>query len=149
VLFIFRYRQRQTEFEQEKERLKLAYESEGHKAQLEISEQLMKAISQEIHDNVGQSLTLAKLQINTTTTENYADRMQKSTELLTRAIQDLRDLSRSLSGNYVIENGLENSIRREIELARATGRVECSFFSNLDDHQLSEQHSVILFRCTQ
>lgn len=149
VFFVLRYRQRQNEFEKEKRMIRLEYEREGNKALLEMSDQTMKAISQEIHDNVGQTLSLAKLQVNTLTTENQEEHKKFSNELLTRAIQDLRDIGRLLSGNFVLENGLEKSIRRELDMIEASGKIKCDFISDINGHKFKEEHEVILFRCAQ
>src|ERR1700722_2951149 len=50
--------------QKEKEILKETYEKTILQAQLEIQEQTFSVISGEIHDNVGQILSLAKVQIN-------------------------------------------------------------------------------------
>ena len=44
---------------------KNSYEKGILQTQLEIQEQTFQDISREIHDNIGLSLTLAKLQLNT------------------------------------------------------------------------------------
>ncbi len=49
----------------EKKQLKITFEKEILESKLEIQEQTLKNISQEIHDNIGQVLSLVKLNINT------------------------------------------------------------------------------------
>ena len=44
---------------------KANYERELYKTQLEIQEQTSQEISREIHDNIGQELSLAKLGLST------------------------------------------------------------------------------------
>ena len=68
--------------------------------QLEIQEQTLKNISEEIHDNVGQVLSLAKL--NLFTFENDKEpKLQSTTNLVSKAINDLRNLSRSMHGDII------------------------------------------------
>jgi two-component system, NarL family, sensor kinase len=133
----------------EKENIRLEYEREGKLALLELSEQTMQMISQEIHDNVGQSLTLAKLQVNTMDEQNYAKQRETANELLTRAIQDLRDMSRLLGGNFVLEHGLEKSIERELDMIQSSGKIKCNFHSKINGLVLKQDFEVILFRCAQ
>src|SRR6478736_7714669 len=59
-MFFFYQRKRQKQ-EQELIRLKEEYEQEVLRSQLEIQESTMKTIAQELHDNIGQSLSVIKL----------------------------------------------------------------------------------------
>lgn len=149
VAFIFRYKQRQTEHEKEKQQLIMQQENEVVKAQLEISEELMKNISTEIHDNIGQSLSLAKLTLHHVDNENYTVQTQQTTEILTRAIADLRNLSKSLNGNFLLEIGLKDAIEREITLLNNAGKIQCMYSHAGEDYHLNDNQEVILFRCVQ
>src|SRR5471030_3090097 len=59
-MFFFYQRKRQKQ-EQELIRIKEEYEQEVLRSQLEIQETTMKTIAQELHDNIGQSLSVIKL----------------------------------------------------------------------------------------
>ena len=63
IVFVIIYRLRMNNYLKEKEQTRLLYEQTLLQTQLEIQEQTLKNISQEIHDNVGQVLTLAKLNL--------------------------------------------------------------------------------------
>lgn len=145
VFFIFKYRQRQEEFKREKELLMM----EMTKAQLEIQEQTMQNISLEIHDNIGQTLSLAKMHLNTLSAENLEQQKNESRDLITRAVQSLRDLSKSLNGDYILDLGLEGAIERELKIIEATGAFRTEFQTGDVDLGLEEQHEVIVFRCVQ
>src|ERR1700760_4902389 len=58
----------------EKEILQANYEQIILKSQLEIQEQTFSVIAGELHDNVGQMLSLAKVQINIMTESDNFDR---------------------------------------------------------------------------
>ena len=58
---IFFYQRRRQKQERELVRLKEEYEQEVLGSQLEIQETTMKTIAQELHDNIGQSLSVIKL----------------------------------------------------------------------------------------
>src|SRR5258705_13572772 len=79
----------------ENESLKNQFQQTLLQTQLEIQEQTLKNISQEIHDNIGQALSLAKLNLNTmppTNDETLQQKILNSNELVSKAIIDLRDL---------------------------------------------------------
>ena len=66
VIFFNYYRKKQRKNIIEKEELKTRFNEEILRAQLEIQEQTLINISQEIHDNIGQVLSLVKLNLATT-----------------------------------------------------------------------------------
>src|SRR5882724_862569 len=100
------------------------YMEQLFRAQLEIQEQTLKKISLEIHDNIGQVLSLAKLQLGTidvSDTGALKDRINDSRQLVARAIKDLRDLSHTLDADQVSHIGLLRALEAEIEQIRKAG----------------------------
>src|SRR5688500_8790401 len=65
IVLVLVYQKKQSQYLQEKVALKAAFEKEILEAQLDMQEQTLKNIAQEIHDNIGQTLSLAKLNLNT------------------------------------------------------------------------------------
>ena len=96
-LFFIQMQRRRSIHQQEVLALKTRYEKTIMESQLEIQEQTFRNISQEIHDNIGQVLSLAKLNLNTVMAEQFSDKIQLTEELLGKAINDLRDISKSLN----------------------------------------------------
>jgi signal transduction histidine kinase len=119
--------------------------------QLEIQEQTLKNISQEIHDNIGQALTLAKLNLNTLPGVNNEQQEKVTTTkgIISKAISDLRDLSRSLDTDYIQEMGLQKAIAYELELIKKTGTLETSMTVDGAAFRFEKQKELILFRIVQ
>ena len=57
----FLYQKKKVKQEQELAILKEQYEQESLRTQLEIQETTLKTIAQELHDNIGQTLSVIKL----------------------------------------------------------------------------------------
>lgn len=135
----------------EKELIKKEMSETILKTQLEIQEQTLKIISQEIHDNIGQVLSLAKLNLNTIEL-NRPDELQEkifdSKNLVSKAIQDLRDLSRSMNTDSIEATGLVRAIQYELDMIRKTG-----FSTELNTEgsviRLEPQKELIVFRIIQ
>jgi len=152
VLFLFRYQKRQFQHIEEKRQLQSQFTQTLLQTQLEIQEQTLKNISQEIHDNIGQVLSLAKLNINTMNSSEpvtLQEKINDSKHLISKAIQDLRDLSRSLNADYVIEMGLLRSVEYELELIKRTGTLETELRTEGKVYRLEQQQELILFRIVQ
>ncbi len=152
IILILVYQKRQLQYLNEKSKMKLNFEKELFKTQLEIQEQTFKNISQEIHDNIGQVLSLVKLNINTMDCDQpkpLREKVNNSKTLITKAIQDLRDLSKSLNTDYVIELGLMRSIEYELEMIRKTGSYKVHFNIMGKAYRLNRQEELIFFRIVQ
>src|SRR5690348_8392462 len=65
IFSIFLYSRRHNRHVQEKENLAIQFQQTLLESQLEIQERTVNVVSQEIHDNIGQVLSLAKLNIGT------------------------------------------------------------------------------------
>ena len=152
LLSIIRYKKKETLHKLEKQSLQSQYQQEILQTQLEIQEQTLKNISQEIHDNIGQALSLAKLNLNTmppTNDEALQQKILNSKELASKAIVDLRDLSRSLDTDYVQQMGLQRAIEYELEMIKKTGTIETSMIVEGSLFRLEKQKELILFRIVQ
>jgi signal transduction histidine kinase len=129
--------------------LKTQYEQTILQSQLEIQEQTFRNISQEIHDNIGQVLSLAKLNLNTIAQNGASDKITLTEELLGKAINDLRDLSKSLHPEKIVDIGLTNAIRHELQLVQKVARLSTEMITEEKGIELSNEKSIIIFRMIQ
>ncbi|HEY1870146.1 MAG TPA: sensor histidine kinase [Chitinophagaceae bacterium] len=128
------------------------FQQELLRTQLEIQEQTLKNISQEIHDNIGQVLSLAKFNLGTIDISQIDKLQQKiddSKNLVGKSIQDLRDLAKSLDTDYVVQMGLARSIEYELEMIKKTEAFETTFEINGSPYKFDQQTELIVFRIVQ
>ena len=147
LLFLQMHRRRAMH-QKEMTDLKIQYEQTILQSQLEIQEQTFSNISQEIHDNIGQVLSLAKLNLNTIP-PNISDKIALTEELLGKAINDLRDLSKSLHPEKIADIGLTNAISQELAMVQRATRIKTELICNNGDINLDSQKSIIVFRMIQ
>jgi two-component system, NarL family, sensor kinase len=136
----------------EKKLMQSNFQQEILYTQLEIQEQTFKNISQEVHDNIGQALSLAKFNLGTIDTSNLGKLQQKiddSRNLVGKAIQDLRDLAKSLNTDYVVQMGLARSVEYELEMLKKMGVFKTDFEISGTVYKLEKQKELILFRIVQ
>lgn len=119
------------------------------KTQLEIQEQAFAYISQEIHDNIGQILSLARLNLNTFGNSATEEKINQTDDLLGKAIKDLRDLSHNLQNNRIHNIGIIESIRQLLVSLEKTGRFETSFHTSDHFHITDVNTDIILYRMIQ
>jgi signal transduction histidine kinase len=140
------------ETERHLDRVRQNFTQEMLKAKLEIQENTFNNIGQEIHDNIGQTLSLAKLNLSTLDWNNPPELKEKTKdakEQVSRAIVDLRDLSHILNGNMVQSMGFSKAIATEIEMIRKAGGLEVVFIQTGEAIEAGPQNELILFRIFQ
>lgn len=152
VIFIFLYQKRHSSYMKEKETLQSQFRQTLLQAQLEIQEQTLKNISQEIHDNIGQSLSLAKLHLNTIDTAQAAaleEKINDSKQLVSKAIRDLRQLSHSLDADQIGRIGLLRALEAELELVSRAGTHQTRLLTDGTPYRIDKQKELLLFRIVQ
>src|SRR4051812_46177709 len=98
VFILFLYQRKHISYQKGLEVLKSDFEKTLLTTQLEIQEQTFQNISREIHDNIGLSLTLAKLNLNTIDWHHAGHSREKvdgSINFISRAIEDLSYISKA------------------------------------------------------
>ncbi|HXB06606.1 MAG TPA: 7TM-DISM domain-containing protein [Puia sp.] len=121
-------------------------------SKLEIQEQTFQQISQEIHDNIGQILSLVKLHIATMEPAGNAileNKIKESKTLVTKAIHDLRNLSHRLNTGYINDVGFDSAVKSEMETIRRSGVYEIKFTVEGRPSRFDPQKELILFRIVQ
>ncbi len=152
ILFMFQIQKKNQKYLIEKQKLLTEYHNLILQTQLEIQEQTLVTISEEIHDNVGQILSLAKLNLGTIgKTENEKDQIKinDTKQLLSKAISDLRELSRNMHGDIIAELGLKDAITTELKILQNTGQFETELIISGEIYRIESQKEMVLFRIMQ
>ena len=152
ILILLLYQKKQVAFFQSLERLKLDHDKNLLKTQLEIQEQTFQNISREIHDNIGLSLTLAKLNLNILEFEKVdqsKDLISSSVDLISKSINDLSDISKCLNSEAISQQGLLNALQLEIERLRKLNRFKVDFQVSGNPVFFDSQKELVLFRIAQ
>lgn len=132
--------------------MKEEFDQEVLKSQLEIQETTLKSIAQELHDNIGQVLSVVKLSLAVLPLDTghaaYAP-LQQIREVLNKAVYDLADLTKSLHTDRITQIGLVESIRFDLETLRRTGLIKVNFDLEGEEYRLGDQKEVFIFRIFQ
>lgn len=135
----------------EKQQLEAKIAEEVNNARNEIQQLTLNNISQEIHDNVGQLLSLAKMQLNLIA-ESPEKNMQLIDEIkdnISKAMSDLRDLAKGMSSDRIKLLGLYDSVVHEAERINKAGALQvavtCTGVKKEPDHQ----KQLVIFRVIQ
>ncbi|MBU3715314.1 MAG: hypothetical protein FGM46_10280, partial [Ferruginibacter sp.] len=108
LIIIITYFRKLYRMQTERQQLEAQIAEEVNNARNEIQQLTLNTISQEIHDNVGQLLSLAKMQLNliAESTEKNPQLIEETKENISKAMSDLRDLAKGMSSDRIRVLGL-------------------------------------------
>ncbi|MEC5144247.1 sensor histidine kinase [Chitinophaga sp. 212800010-3] len=150
-LVVIRYYKKSKEYVEKTFLLKQSFEHNLLQARLEVQEQTFNTISQEIHDNVGQLLSLAKVQLSIAEQSETADKplLSDIKSNLSNALNDLRDIAKSLNSDRIRQLTLAQIIEEELQRISRWGSIRYHLQVSGAEQPLSEQTKTILFRVVQ
>lgn len=129
------------------------FESEMLQTRVEVQDQTMQSIATELHDNVGQLLSLTTLtlnSINLNDAEKAKKKIDNSLALVNKSIKELRELAKLLHGEQLVENGIGHAIDQEINWLNKAGTYELKINNQLIDLQItSPNKDLIILRLLQ
>lgn len=154
IVFIREYRKKKKKHKEELETVSLIHRKELLETQVEIQTQTMNHIGREIHDNVGQKLTLSSIYLQQLVFEDKipADRKEdilKVNEIIDASLTDLRQLSKSLTDDVIETSCLSELIEIECDKIKSLKTCKITFSDDCNIAVDSYQVKSILLRVIQ
>ncbi|SFS56686.1 hypothetical protein SAMN04487906_0926 [Zhouia amylolytica] len=152
VSFFLAYQKRKTQLLIEKAEQKRYFDEELARAQTEIQEQAFKNLSWELHDNIGQLLSVAKMQMNMLQADIPEDKQKafgEASNVLGEGLKELRQLSRTLNTDYISKIGLLESLETEIKRFKRLNFLKIDFDIKGDEVKINKKDEIIIFRIFQ
>lgn len=152
VIIFSLFHRRKTKLLIQKAKDKKHFEEELAKTQTEIQEQTLKNVSWELHDNIGQLLSVAKMQL--TMLENQVPEAQKkqfeeAADILGRGVGEIRQLSHSLNADFILNVGLEEALKAEAARFKRLNFLKIDFEVEGEAVSIDKKDEVIIFRIFQ
>ncbi|MBS1772866.1 MAG: two-component sensor histidine kinase [Bacteroidetes bacterium] len=153
LIFVIQYRKRKLLHEKEKTMMNEQHTEELLQTKLEIQTQTMQDIGREIHDNVGQRLTLAAIYANQLShSNNYPEITQRITEvgsIINESLSELRNLSRHLTNENTQATELKTLIESECARINALNICTVSCHFNRDNFSMFNTVKNFILRIIQ
>lgn len=153
VVFVKQYRLKRKLHLKEIESIDKIHKQEILETQVEIQTQTMKHIGREIHDNIGQKLTLASLYAQQLILEDKTpqvnERVNEIGAIIDNSLQELRHLSKSLTSDSIEQFTLIELIVAECKKLNNLKECKVSFSNNTKNKVFSYKTKSIVFRIIQ
>lgn len=154
ILFFIVFQKRKNKLLIDKIKQKQAFEKELSNAQTEIQEQTLKNIGWELHDNVGQLLAAASMQLNILKTkldnDDVLNSFKDASDTVKESLKEVRMLSRSLNNEVILNIGFEKSISNELDRLKKMKFASAELNVKGDVVEFdNKKHEIIIFRILQ
>lgn len=153
IIFFIVFQKRKNKLLLEKIEREQAFQEEISITQIEIQEQTLKNIGQELHDNVGQILSVANMNMSILAMQVPADLKESFTDTkqaVKDSLSELRALSKTLNSDVISNRGLQESISSEINRLNKLKLIDASIEVKGNPALFTEgKQSIILFRILQ
>ncbi len=152
VVFLLYFQKKKVAYILKQKEIQKKFEEEINKSRIEIQEQALKNISWEIHDNIGQLLSVAKMQLNIvqmSLPNEQQIKIQETGQIVGKSLEELRGLAKSLNPETIKNKGLIDSLQLEVDRFNRLNVLEASLNITNEPFDLSNEKEIILFRILQ
>ncbi|WKZ65789.1 MAG: histidine kinase [Flavobacteriales bacterium] len=126
-----------------------ARQSEVAHAEREAVRHTLREVARELHDNVGQLLTVAQIGVNQALAEHPDARLTAVQDAMDRSVEELRRVAHGLDADLWARRSLTDAIVAEAERIERVSRVRAHVLRSGAPLALDADSSTILFRVFQ
>ena len=139
LLFILQFR-----------KTKMQHLEELMKTKLEIQDETLTYVGRELHDNLGQLLTVSKIHVNSLL-KQYGDDKKIATleSVLDKMLVELKALSKSLNSSRIKDFGLTKELANEAERIEKIKVMHIALSIEGEEKKMSTDREIILYRIIQ
>lgn len=123
------------------------FEKEIVESQIEIREQTLRNISWELHDNIGQLLTLAKMQLQSI--PEHPEALNDVNDNLSNILSEVRALSRIISPDFISNVRLVEALQLEIDRFNRLNFIQSELEVHGTPQTLDSKVEIVIFRIMQ
>lgn len=153
IFYVNLYNNRKKKHIEEKKLMKQLFDTELVKSRMEVREQTLQTLAHELHDNIGQILSLAAITLSFADPyqpEDCTNKIANTEELVKRSVTELRRLSHVLYGEQLLSQGLAKAIQNELGWMEKTGSYTIRFQQHgAISRSFEPEHEIVTFRLFQ
>ncbi len=152
IIFFVVYQKRKNKLLMERFEAEQKFRNELFNARVEIQEETLKNVSWELHDNIGQLLSIASMQmklLEKKIPEGNHEQFSEVQNLVKNSLEEVRAISRSLNNEVIDDRGLEASVQNEIDRFNRLDVLKAKFRIKGEKAELRQEDKIILFRILQ
>jgi signal transduction histidine kinase len=152
VLFLY-FLKKKNKFMFERMESEHYFQSELIKTRIEIKDQTLSEISKELHDNIGQILSVAIMQLNLFLQNDKKIVSQKELidlkDIVTNGLDEIRILSRIINKENTLHCNFIDSIKLDLDKIKKLKKIKCIFNWDGISPVINFEHELFIYRIFQ
>ena len=151
ILFYF-FQKKKSRFLIEKMESDLLFHSELTKSRMEIKEQTLSTVSKELHDNVGQILSVALMQMNIIIEDGQKYTPTSLVDLrflVNKSLNEIRMLSKLMNQENLLQSGFIDAVSDDLERINQLQTIKCTLNVTGEVRKINKEHQTIIYRMLQ
>ncbi|WP_246285053.1 sensor histidine kinase [Winogradskyella wichelsiae] len=153
IIFFIIFQKRKNQLLIDKVKQQQRFDEELLKTQQEIQEETLKYVGRELHDNVGQMLVLATMQMSAVASSINGEAksgVENAAKALKDSLEEVRALSKSLNNDVIFNLGFDTTLKNEVARLNKSGLIESTLLITGEKVNFeNRKDEIILFRILQ
>ncbi len=148
----FLFNKKKTKMQLEQMEIELNFQNELTNTKIEIKEQTLTNVSRELHDNVGQLLSVALMHLNLYSedkTEEEKNKLENIKTLVTKSLNEIRLLSKLINGDITVKKSFIEAIDDDFERLNSLKKIKCSLNVEGEIQLFTKEKETIIYRILQ
>ena len=149
TLLFFLFQKKKISYLLKEQKQKEAFSETLIESQIEIKENTLKGVAWELHDNIGQLLSLASMQLKILKMQDDNPTIVEISDIVSKSLQEIRMLAKTLNQEVIQSIGIEKAIQIEIDRFNRLNFIDAKMIIKGEVKEIPNQHEIILFRIIQ
>jgi signal transduction histidine kinase len=151
VLFFYFLKKKNT-YLVEKMESELYFQSELIKTRIEIKDQTLSEISKELHDNIGQIISVGIMQLNMCLNSGkpvHNNELNDLKEILAKSLDEIRILSRIINKDNLLQSNFIEAIQQDLERIKKLKNIQYRYNLTGEIPRINQEHDLFIYRIFQ
>ena len=152
LVIFFYFLKKKNNYLVEKMESELYFQSELIKTRIEIKDQTLSEISKELHDNIGQIVSVGIMQLNMYINSGktvHGTELKDLKDILAKSLDEIRILSRIINKDNLLQSNFIEAIRQDLERIKKLKKIQYKYALIGGIPEINEEHDLFIYRIFQ
>lgn len=152
LVIFFYFLKKKNHYLVEKMESEMYFQSELVKTRIEIKDQTLSEISKELHDNIGQIVSVGIMQLNMYIQSGQPVKSKELTDLkdvLAKSLDEIRILSRIINKDNLLETNFIEAIKQDLQRVKKLKHIQYNYNFKGEIPKINEGHDLFIYRIFQ
>jgi len=152
LVIFFYFLKKKNSYLVDKMESELYFQSELVKTRIEIKDQTLSEISKELHDNIGQIISVGIMQLNMHINNEKViqpNELRDLKEILAKSLDEIRILSRIINKDNLLQSNFIEAIKQDLERIKKLKKIQYKYTLSGEIPHICEEHDLFIYRIFQ